>query len=66
MLRELVSSSKMNEQIRDVHSNSFAYLATVTGSLPYLQGVRDVGILAAAVHREHSVVRMGARLRGRR
>ncbi len=46
VLRELVSSSKMNEQIRDVHSNAFPYLATVTGSLPYLQGVRDVGILA--------------------
>ena len=46
VLRELVTSNKMNNQIRDVHANSFAYLATAIGSIPYLNATREVGILA--------------------
>ena len=46
VLRELVTSVKMNQQVRDVHRNSFPYLATEVGSIPYLLGTREVGILA--------------------
>lgn len=45
VLRELVTSQKMNEQVRDVHKNSFPQLATVRGTLPFLLATREVGLL---------------------